>query len=365
MRNTFGNSLTVTLFGESHGEAIGACLDGVSPGIRIDYEYINKALSKRRPSGICSTSRVETDEYEIISGVYNGYTTGAPLTAIIKNTNTKSSDYESLKDIPRPSHADYTATCKYGGYSDYRGGGHFSGRLTAPLVLVGAILRSALLQKGIKIGTHICELHGAFEEKFGVSPENEIKILAERDFPTVTVEAEKRMREEIEKARGLCDSVGGILESTVIGLPAGLGEPWFDSAESLISHVLFSIPGIKGVEFGLGFAMSDVYGSEANDSFVKKDGRVMTLTNNAAGINGGITNGMPIIVRCAVRPTPSISKEQITLNLKSGESEALNISGRHDPAIVHRAAPVVDAMLSIAVADMLTTKFGTDYLGAR
>lgn len=361
MKNTFGNSLTVTLFGESHGEAIGAVLDGISPGIKISDEYIKEKLARRRPAGKISTSRVEADEYRIISGVFNGYTTGTPLTIIIENKNTKSKDYSSLRDTPRPSHADFTAEVKYNGFQDYRGGGHFSGRVTAALVAVGAILQSALESKGIKIGTHIKSLHEIFDADFS-DFEKDIDALSKSAFPTISEDAADKMIALGESVASLCDSVGGILESAIIGLPGGVGEPWFDTLEGMLSHMLFSIPGIKGVEFGLGFGFGRAFGSEANDAFGYNGVRVVCKTNNAGGINGGISNGMPIVFRCAVRPTPSIFKEQETVSLKAGENATLKIQGRHDPMIIHRAAPVVDAVSAIVVADMLISRFGTDYL---
>lgn len=364
MKNSFGNSITVTLFGESHGEYIGAVLDGLAPGIKIDQEYLRAKLALRRPSGKISTARIEADEYEIASGVFNGYTTGTPLCILIKNTNKKSSDYGAAMDIPRPGHADYTAREKYHGFEDHRGGGHFSGRITAALVAAGAILGSALESKGIKIGSHITELHGAFDRGFeDISAD--IDIVNNKVFPTLTDSAEEKMKKEIEKAAEKGDSVGGILESAIIGLPAGLGEPWFDSVESLISHGLFSIPGVKGVEFGLGFAFADTYGSEANDSFVLADGRVITETNNNGGINGGITNGMPVIFRTVIKPTPSIFKSQASVSLSKMKNTTLKLEGRHDPAIIHRARAVVDAVAAIVVADMLTVRYGTDYLMTR
>lgn len=364
MKNSFGNSITVTLFGESHGEYIGAVLDGLAPGIKIDQEYLRAKLALRRPSGKISTARIEADEYEIASGVFNGYTTGTPLCILIKNTNKKSSDYGAAMDIPRPGHADYTAREKYHGFEDHRGGGHFSGRITAALVAAGAILGSALESKGIKIGSHITELHGAFDRGFeDISAD--IDIVNNKAFPTLTDSAEEKMKKEIEKAAEKGDSVGGILESAIIGLPAGLGEPWFDSVESLISHGLFSIPGVKGVEFGLGFAFADTYGSEANDSFVLADGRVITETNNNGGINGGITNGMPVIFRTVIKPTPSIFKSQASVSLSKMKNTTLKLEGRHDPAIIHRARAVVDAVAAIVVADMLTVRYGTDYLMTR
>ncbi len=361
MKNTFGSSLTVTLFGESHGEAIGAVIDGIAPGIRINREYIDKKLTQRRPSGRISTARVENDPYSIVSGAFNGYTTGAPLTVIIPNKNTRSMDYDKQKTLPRPGHADYAAFCKYGGYHDYRGGGHFSGRVTAALVAAGAIISHALIEKEIMIGTHIARLHGISDRKFE-DLSADITRLAEVDFPVLSEEAEIKMKKEITEAASNGDSVGGILESVITGVPAGVGEPWFDSAEGVISHILFSIGGIKGVEFGAGFGFADMLGSEANDPLVMNGMDICTATNNNGGINGGITNGMPIVVRTAVKPTPSIAKEQKTVDLEAMKNTPLVIEGRHDPAIIHRARAVVDAALAIAVADMLTCRFGTDYL---
>lgn len=364
MKNTFGNSLTVTLFGESHGEYIGAVLDGIAPGIKIDRENINKRLAQRRPSGKISTARVEADEYIIASGEHQGYTTGTPLTVLIPNTNRKSSDYEKLALTPRPSHADYTAECKYHGFQDKRGGGHFSGRVTAALVAMGAIIESALTYKGVLIGSHISELHGVADRGFD-DYTADIAILNDSLFPVLRESTRENMTREIEKAAAMGDSVGGILESAVIGLPEGVGEPWFDTLEGMLAHALFSIPAVKGVEFGLGFAFADVYGSEGNDAFRIDDGKVVTETNNSGGINGGISNGMPIIFRTAIKPTPSIFKAQRTVNLDDMTDTTLEISGRHDPAIIHRARAVVDAVTAITLADALTGRFGTDYLTAK
>ncbi len=360
MKNTFGNALTVTLFGESHGEYIGAVLDGLAPGIKVDRDYINARLYERRPSGKISTARVEADEFIIASGEFNGYTTGTPLTILIPNTNKKSGDYKNLAKTPRPGHADYTAECKYHGYEDYRGGGHFSGRVTAALVAVGALLRSALLEKGIKLGSHITELHGTSDRYFE-NYEADIDSLSGKTFPVLRPEAEEKMRLEIEKAAKEGDSVGGILETAVIGVPAGVGEPWFDSAESMLAHALFSVPAVKGVEFGAGFAFADMYGSEANDAFAVRDGRVITKTNN----NGGITNGMPIIFNTVIKPTPSIFREQDSVDLTEMKDTTLKIEGRHDPAIIHRARAVVEAVTAIVIADLLTVRFGTDFLGEK
>ena len=361
MKNSFGNAIVITLFGESHGEYIGAVLDGIAPGIKIDREYIDKKLSMRRPKGSISTARAESDGYSFISGELNGYTTGAPLCILIKNAEAKSSDYPDILDVPRPSHADYTAHIKYHGFEDHRGGGHFSGRVTAALVAAGAILGYALESKGIYIGSHITELHGAFDRGFD-NVEDDVKHVNTRYFPTLTDEAEERMIKEIEKARSLGDSVGGILESAIVGLPAGLGEPWFDSMEGMLSHGLFSIPAVKGIEFGLGFAFADTYGSEANDSFMIKDGIIVTDSNSNGGINGGITNGMPIVFRTVIKPTPTIAKEQMSISISKMENTTVAGKGRHDPAIVHRARAVVDAMAAIVVADMLSVRYGTNYL---
>ena len=364
MKNTFGSALTVTLFGESHGEYIGAVLDGVAPGIKIEREYIHARLAERRPSGKISTARVEADEFIIASGEFCGYTTGTPLTILIPNENKKSSDYSSLKVTPRPSHADYAAEQKYHGYQDYRGGGHFSGRITAALVAVGSILRSALLEKGIKIGSHITELHGASDRRFE-DYERDIDSLLGKSFPTLSEKAEENMRREIEKAASLGDSVGGILETAIIGIPAGVGEPWFDTVEGMLAHAVFSIPAVKGVEFGAGFAFADMYGSEANDPFAISAGKVVTKTNNNGGINGGITNGMPIIFNTVIKPTPSIYREQDSVNLDEMSETTLKIEGRHDPAIIHRARAVLEAVSAIVVADMLTARYGTDYLASK
>ena len=360
MKNTFGNSLTVTIFGESHGAEIGAVIDGIAPGIKVDNEYIEKALTMRRPSGSISTARREGDSFRIVSGVFNGYTTGTPIAILIPNEDTKSKDYSKIKDVPRPSHADYAAEVKYHGYQDYRGGGHFSGRITAALVAAGAIVNYALQNKGIYIGTHISYLHGQSDET--IKSVDDAKRLSSKLFPTVSDSAEEKMKAEILKAKEMGDSVGGVLESVIYGVPAGVGEPYFDSLESVLSHILFSVPAVKGIEFGRGFGFADLYGSEANDPFRIEDGKVVTETNNSGGINGGISNGMPITFRCAVKPTPSIYKEQKSVSLSEMKNTDLQIEGRHDPAIIHRVRAVVDAAAAIAIADMLTVRFGTDFL---
>ncbi len=361
MKNTFGNSISVTLFGESHGAEIGAVLDGFAPGIAVDEEYIARKLSLRRPAGNISTKRVEPDHFRIVSGVFEGYTTGTPICILIPNENVRSKDYEDTRFLARPGHADFTAFCKYRGYEDHRGGGHFSGRLTAPLVAAGAIAQSALEKKGIRIGTHIARCAGIPDRGFE-DFDSDIEMLADSGFAVLDASAGAKIVSAMEQAAADGDSVGGVLETAVIGLPAGIGEPWFDSLESVLSHALFSIPAVKGVEFGEGFAMADMRGSEANDSFAVLDGEIVTRTNHNGGINGGISNGMPLIFRCAVKPTPSIYREQDTVDFLRRQEEKLLISGRHDPAIVHRARVVADSVTAIVLCDMLALRYGTDYL---
>ncbi len=362
MKNTFGSSLTITLFGESHGEMIGVTLDGVAPGLRVNDESIRRALAKRRPSGTFSTSRVEDDPYKIISGVKNGQTTGAPLTLIIPNAKMRSQDYESLSNIPRPSHADYAANVKYHGFEDRRGGGHFSGRLTAPIVAVCAILEDALRENlGIDVGTHILSVMDIEGERMTGTKE-EIERVRDSAFPVLSPELGEKMREKMAEVASEGDSVGGVLECVALGVPAGVGEPWFDSMESTLAHLLFSIGGVKGIEFGDGFGITEKRGSQANDPFAVVDGEVVTLQNASGGIQGGITNGMPIILRVAVKPTPSIYKEQMSVDLSSMQNTPFTISGRHDGAIVHRVASVVNALVVFGLSDMLVSRFGTDVL---
>ena len=359
MKNTFGQSISLTVFGESHGEAIGAVIDGLASGIEVDTSRIDAQLAKRRPQGKTDTPRVEKDEYKILSGVFNGKTTGTPIAIVIPNENTKSKDYNY--GIARPAHADYSAYCKYHGYEDYRGGGHFSGRITASIVAAGAILLDALEKKGIKIGTHILKCAGQSDRPFENVSED-LALLANSSFPTLEKGAQDAMTEAILEAKRDGDSVGGILQTAITGIDAGVGEPWFDSVESLLSHALFSIGGIKGIEFGAGFALADMRGSQANDALEVIDGKIVTKTNNNGGINGGITNGMPIMFNCVVKPTPSISKEQQSVSFIENKNQVLKIEGRHDPAIVRRACVVVDSICALVVADLLAQRFGTDYL---
>lgn len=350
MRNTFGQNITVTLFGESHGPAIGAVIDGLTPGLTVDEQFISAQLSRRRPSLSTDTARVEPDNFKILSGVFNGKTTGTPLCIMIPNENTRSGDYNY--GPARPSHADYVAHVKYNGFEDYRGGGHFSGRITAALVAVGGILIPALKERGIVIGTHISSCGGVLDRNFSNIPED-VEILQKSTFPVLDVKKGDAMTEKILSAKASLDSMGGITETVVYGMPTGYGEPWFDSVESILSHALFSIGGVKGVEFGLGFGFADLLGSEANDAMRYECGRVVTVTNNNGGINGGITNGMPITFRCAVKPTPSIAKEQETVDFIKKENTDIAIKGRHDPAIIRRVCPVIDSVTAIAIFDIL------------
>ena len=362
MKDTFGESVSLTLTGESHGAGIVAVLSGMAPGVAVDEEFITAQLTKRRPAGAISTARQEGDKFEILSGVFNGFTTGTPIAILIRNENTKSKDYSEIAVTARPGHADYTAQCKYHGFQDYRGGGHFSGRITAGIVAAGAICTAALAKKGIKIGTHIAKCAGIPDRDF-CDIKADIDTLNEKLFAVLDEEAGAKMEEAILLAKSEQDSVGGILETAIIGVPAGIGEPYFDSIESRLSHMLFSIPAVKGVEFGAGFAMADMRGSEANDAFrIDENGKVFTKTNNNGRINGGISNGCPITFRCVIKPTPSVSLEQETIDFVKGENKDFVIKGRHDPAIIHRARVVVDSAAAIVLCDILAQRYGTDWL---
>lgn len=362
MKNSMGQALTVTLFGESHGEMIGAVLDGLAPGIPVGEDFIARQLTLRRPAGKTGTARRETDDFRIVSGVFEGKTTGTPLCILIPNSDTRSKDYAATRSLARPGHADYTAYCKYHGFEDYRGGGHFSGRVTAALVAAGAIVLPALQAKGIAIGTHIARCAGVSDRAFG-DIDADIRALGEIPFAVLDAEAADKMREKIEAAREDGDSVGGVLETAVVGMPAGVGEPWFDTVEGVLSHALFSIPAVKGVQFGAGFDMADATGSAFNDCFRVEDGSIITQTNHNGGVNGGVTNGMPIVFRTMVKPTPSIYKNQQTVDFIRGENAELQIEGRHDPAILHRARVVADSVTALVLYDLLAVRYGTDWFG--
>ena len=361
MKNTFGTAVAVTLFGESHGAYIGAVIDGLAPGIEINHAYIAHQLTLRRPAGAISTPRQEQDAYQIISGVVDGHTTGTPLTILIPNENVHSGDYAAMQTVARPSHADYAAQCKYHGWQDTRGGGHFSGRITAALVAAGAICRCALEQKGIYIGTHIRQCATVADRAFG-DLRVDIDALNKTAFAVLDESAAAAMQLALLDAAAEGDSVGGVLETAVIGMPAGVGEPWFDTMESLLSHMLFSIPAVKGVEFGSGFALSAMRGSAANAPWRMQDGQAVTTTNHNGGMNGGITNEMPLLFRTAIKPTPTIFQPQNTVDFGTMTDTVLEPKGRHDPAIIHRARAVQDAATALVLCDALAMRYGTDWL---
>lgn len=361
MKNTFGTNVAVTLFGESHGGAIGAILDGLAPGIEVDETFIARQLERRKGPSNISTLRRETDACKILSGVFEGKTTGTPICVEILNENQHSKDYGKTKDLARPGHADYTAECKYHGFQDYRGGGHFSGRITAGIVAVGAIAQKALEKKGIRLGTHVLSCAEINDREFA-DFEKDFDALSGLSIPMLDSEARRKTEEKIVQMRAEGNSVGGVLQTAVVGMPAGVGEPWFDTVESLLAHAMFSIPAVKGVEFGAGFAFAQMKGSQANDPMRIENGKFFTQTNNNGGINGGITNSMPIVFNCAVKPTPSIYLEQETIDFKEKKNAQIQIKGRHDPAIIHRAAVVVDSMCALTLCDILSTHFGTDWL---
>ena len=359
MKNTFGNAVSLTIFGESHGAAIGAVLDGLAAGLPVEEEYVAQRMERRRARGDgLSTSRIEPDKVNFLSGVVNGHTTGTAIALTIANTNTRSGDYAKTADLLRPGHADYAAYAKYEGWQDARGGGHFSGRITAAAVAAGSICERVLQEHGIRVYTHIAKVAGVEDAPLSsaaglVRPEPEPGHFALLD-PT----REAAMQAGIRAAGAEGDSVGGVLETIVTGLPAGVGEPWFDSVESELAHIAFAIPAVKGIEFGLGFAFADKKGSEANDAFRMQAGRIVTATNHNGGVNGGITNGMPIVFRTVLKPTPSIYKTQQTVDYVNKKEAELNIEGRHDPCIVARAAVVQNSLTAFGVLDLLTQRYG-------
>ena len=357
MSSTWGSNIKLSIFGGSHTGAIGVVLDNLPPNEPIDLDKVRVQMARRAPGkDKTATTRVEADEPQILSGLLNGVTTGAPLAAIILNTNTRSKDYSDLKVHPRPGHADYTAAVRYDGANDIRGGGHFSGRLTACLVFAGAVCRQILERRGVVIGAHAAQVGAAQDKPFDpvhVSAEA-LNALNTRFFSVQEPAAEQAMREEIEKARLDADSIGGVIECAAVGVPAGIGSPMFGGVENVLASILYGIPAVKGVEFGAGFGVSTMRGSENNDPFrYDENGNVYTETNNAGGILGGITTGMPIVFRIAVKPTPSIGKEQKTVDLSEKHDDTLTIVGRHDPCIVPRAIPVAEAAAAIALLDMM------------
>ena len=369
MKNTFGSDLALTLFGESHGAAIGAVLDGMAAGVPVDEQLLTACMDKRRARGDgLSTARVEADTVRFLSGVVNGRTTGTSIALMIENQNTRSGDYAKTADLLRPGHADYTAYAKYHGFQDARGGGHFSGRLTAALVAGGSLVLGALHRAGIEIVTHIGQCAGIADTPFALNAPDQLAAQAEallnkaEGFALLDGTVEEPMKAAIRAAGAEGDSVGGVLETAVLGLPAGVGEPYFDSVESELAHLAFSIPAVKGIEFGSGFGFAGMRGSEANDAFRMQGDRVVTATNHNAGLNGGISNGMPVVFRTAVKPTPSIYKPQETVDYLAKKDAELSIQGRHDPCIVPRAAIVQTCAAALAVGDLLTAKYGMAWM---
>ncbi|MBR3973583.1 MAG: chorismate synthase [Oscillospiraceae bacterium] len=355
MSSTYGENLKLSIFGQSHGPAIGITLDGIPAGLPVDLEKLQQFLNRRAPGqNDWSTPRKEDDRPEFLAGLLDGYTCGAPIAAVIHNKNTRSRDYSNLKDCPRPGHADYTAQVKYGGYQDVAGGGHFSGRLTAPLCIAGGLCKQWLEAEGIQIGAHILAI-GEYGDLYFDPMDPELETVG-RDFPVLDPEAGISMRAFIAQARAAGDSVGGIIECAITGLPAGLGDPMFGGMENRIAQIVFGIPAVKGVDFGIGFDCACVPGSQSNDDFAIVDGQVVTQTNNAGGIQGGITNGMPIIFTAAIKATPSIAVKQQSISLSRMENADLEIKGRHDPCIVPRAVPVVEAAAAIAVYDAVLAR---------
>lgn len=356
MSGMWGNKLKISIFGESHGAGIGITIDGLPSGVEIDFEKILKEMSRRAPGkSKISTARKEGDNPEILSGLFEGKTTGTPLCAVIRNKDQHSKDYGKLKDLMRPGHADYPGFVRYKGFNDYRGGGHFSGRITAPLVFAGAVCKQILDTTGITVGAHIKSIGEVYDKSF-----DEIELtkeilddLKENELPLLCTENEDLMRNSILEARNDGDSVGGTIECTVIGMDAGIGNPFFDSVESTISHLMFSVPAVKGIEFGRGFEMSRLRGSQCNDEYYYDGDKVKTYTNNNGGITGGITNGMPILFKVCIKPTSSISKKQRTIDITEKKESELVIKGRHDPCIVQRAVPVIEAVTAIGILDLV------------
>jgi len=359
--SVFGQAIKVSLFGESHGKMIGITIHNLPAGMRLPMKRMSELLTKRRGNKALSTPRREPDPFEIVTGYFKGYTTGAPLTIVIPNTDTRSRDY--TPEILRPSHADLTSHVKYSGHQDYRGSGHFSGRLTAMIVILGAIAEAALKKKGIIIGSHLASIHKNKDELFPTNISDELmKRLNQSDFPVIDEKNETIFKETILSAKEQKDSVGGTIETAILHVPKGYGEPFFDSMESILSHLIFSVPAVKGLSFGEGFNITNLYGSEANDPITIVDGKVTMTKNNSGGIQGGITNGMPITFTVAIKPTASIGKPQKTVNIETMKETTLELVGRHDPSIVPRVLPVINAITAYAVMEMICRNEGTKWM---
>lgn len=356
--------MKISIFGESHGNGIGVVMDGFPAGFDCDMDFIHRELARRAPGqSILTTSRKEADQPVVLSGMLKNRTTGAPICIMIKNTDTHSNDYDNLRVMPRPSHSDYTGKLRYGGNNDIRGGGHFSGRLTAPLVFAGALCKDFLREKhNIEIGSHICRIGEILDRSFNLTgiDRDLLSELQQQALPLLDRSKEAAIKETVDQARRELDSVGGIIECAVVGADAGLGSPMLQSVESRIASILYGVPAVKGVEFGLGFSISGKRGSEVNDCYILDGDIVKTKTNNNGGVSGGITTGMPLVVRAAIKPTPSISREQLTLNLETGREESLQIHGRHDPCIALRAPVVVESAVAVAMMDLYLEAYGYD-----
>lgn len=360
--SNFGTALPISLFGESHGEMVGITIHKLPAGIKINHELISDELFKRRPKSKISTPRQEQDNYKIVSGLFNGYTTGAPLTIMIPNKDTRSKDYKP--NILRPSHSDFTAHMKYNSFHDYRGSGHFSGRLTAALVALGAICRQILESKNIYIASHIASIKAENDNSFTLDNLNKqsLKTLLNSDFPLLDKSIEPSMKSVIEDASDKKDSVGGTIETAILNLPIGLGGPYFNKFESELSSAIFSLPAVKGLAFGKGFELTKMNGSEANDPFIVKDGKIQTSTNHSGGVQGGITNGMPVTFTTAIKPTSSIGLPQKTVDIKSLETVTHALEGRHDPCIVHRVVHVINAITNYTILEVITKEEGYKWM---
>lgn len=365
MSGVWGKNIKISIFGESHGVGVGITIDGLPGGINLDMNYIKFEMDKRRPGkSKLTTSRKEADEVEILSGYFQEKTTGTPLCAFIRNTNTKSRDYSKTKDLIRPGHGDYTGYIKYKGANDYRGGGHFSGRLTAPLVFAGTIAKQILKSNNIIVGSHIKSIYKEEDDSFDYvnCSENTLNQLQREEFPLIDKNKEQIMKDIILQAKKDQDSVGGVIETAILNIEPGLGSPFFDSIESSIASLIFSIPGVKGIEFGEGFNITALKGSQSNDEYYIKDDLIKTYSNNNGGILGGISNGMPIIFKVAIKPTPSIGLSQKTVNIKERVNSNISIVGRHDPCIVQRVIPVIESAAALCILDMMIEKKGIEWI---
>ena len=360
MSSMWGDRLKISIFGESHGKGIGVVIDGVTPGEKIDLEELYSFMKRRtaKKGDHLSTARTEKDIPTILSGIYEGHTTGTPICAIIQNNDTKSGDYKEMQQLARPGHADYTGYLRYHGFNDIRGGGHFSGRLTAPLVFAGGLCKQILARRGVYVGAHVYSIKDVQDKEYDAVHLTKEELLSpgEKSFPVIDDKQGERMRVVIEKARLDMDSVGGIIECAAIGFPAGVGSPMFDGLENTISSLVFGVPAVKGLEFGAGFASTRWFGSENNDPFYNDNGQIRTKTNHHGGILGGISSGMPITLKAAMKPTASIGKEQDTVSFVSGKEQKLSIKGRHDPCIVVRAVPCIESAVAIALLSQLENR---------